>query len=51
MSNGDEFRGCFRHGRIDESMNCQFRWVNGNVFNGWFKNWQPDKGTIKNIKE
>jgi hypothetical protein len=51
MSNGGQFTGCFRHGRIDESMNCRFRWANGNVFNGWFKNCQPDKGTIKNVKE
>jgi hypothetical protein len=51
MSNGDQFTGCFRHGRMDESMNCQYKWANGNVFKGWFKNSQPDKGTIKNITE
>lgn len=50
MSNGDQFSGNFRHGRIDESLNCSYRWINGSVFKGWFKNGQPDKGTIKNTK-
>ena len=47
-SNGDFFTGTFRHGRINESMNCSYKWVDGSVFNGWFKNNKPDKGTVRN---
>ena len=51
MANGDEFSGMWRHGRIDESMNCTYRWASGAVFMGWFKNGVPDKGTVKNERE
>jgi hypothetical protein len=28
-------------------MNCQYNWREGTIFLGWFKNGNPEKGSIK----
>lgn len=44
--NGDELTGTFQDGQLNEEFVVMYRWRDGTVFNGWFRNNQPNKGSV-----
>jgi hypothetical protein len=44
--NGDELTGTFENGSLTEEHVVMYKWRDGSVFNGWFRNNQPNKGSV-----
>jgi hypothetical protein len=44
--NGDELSGVFTDGLLDEREVVMYKWRDGSIFNGWFTNGEPNKGTV-----
>lgn len=44
--NGDELTGTFTDGNLNEEYEVKYKWRDGSIFNGWFHNNQPNKGTV-----